>query len=100
MGESDQSQDPPLLANATPSVHRSRPVLGTIVAILGVCAGLFGSLMLFVGIPGIFVTFMRDNSRDFPGDLLECIMFLLIGFFCLYISIRWCRTVCGIFAGK
>jgi hypothetical protein len=100
MGESDQSAEPPVLAYATPSVHRGYPVLGAIVALLGACTGLFGSLMLLVGIPAILDTFTRDNSRDFPGDLFECSLFLLIGFFCLYIAVRWCRAVRGIFTGK
>lgn len=74
--------------------------MGTIVGLLGVCAGLFGALMLFYGIPGIVYVFTRSNSRDFAGDLFELVMFLLIGVVSLYVSFRWCRAVRGIFAGR
>jgi len=56
--------------------------------------------MLFYGVPGIPYVFFHDNKVDFPGDLFELIMFLVIGVFCLYVAFRWCRAARRIFSGR
>jgi uncharacterized membrane protein HdeD (DUF308 family) len=100
VNQNDQSSEPTALDYAKPSRRHGNPVLGVVVAALGVCAGLFGALMLFYGIPGIVYVFTRSNSRDFAGDLFEVVTFLLIGILSLYAAMRWCRAVRGIMAGR
>jgi hypothetical protein len=99
VSENDPSTEPVKLEYAAPA-RRGRPVLGIIVAILGMAAGMFGALMLFYGIPGIIYVFARDNRADFPGDLFEAAMFLIIGSFCLAVAIRWCCAARGIMRGE
>ena len=98
--EHDPPSQPAALDYAAPSTRRGKPALGIIVGLLGACAGLFGSLMLFYGIPGIVYVFTRSNSRDFAGDLFMVVMFLLIGIVSLYVAFRWCRAVRGIIIGR
>ena len=100
VNENNPRSKPPALDYAAPSTRRGNPILGIVVGILGVCAGLFGAVMLFYAIPGVVYVFTRSNRGDFAGDLFEVVMFLVIGAFCLYVAIRWCRAVRGIIAGK
>ena len=100
MSEDPQTSQSTTLDYGAPAGRRGNPVLGVVVGVLGVCAGLFGGLMLFYGIPGIVYVFTRSNSRDFGGDLFEVVMFVLIGIVSLYVAVRWCRSVRGIIAGR
>jgi hypothetical protein len=83
-----------------PPVRRAQPFLGAIVAVLAVADGLFGALMLLCGIPGIPYVMFHANSADFAGDVFQLTMFLLIGFFCLYIAVRWLREAARLLSGK
>ena len=85
---------------ATPPTHRGRPVVGSFVALLAICASLFGLLMLSVGIPGLVEVCFHSEKADFAHDLFEVSMFLLIGVFCICVAIRWFRAFPGIIAGK
>jgi hypothetical protein len=97
--DSHPPDDTPVLAYSAPLARSGRPLLGTVVAVLAVVAGFFGAVMMFYGISGVPYVFFHDNSVDFPGDLFELIMFLLIGMFCLYVAVRWCRMVPRIISG-
>ncbi|HEY2588132.1 MAG TPA: hypothetical protein VGI81_20480 [Tepidisphaeraceae bacterium] len=99
MNDSKASPPAPVLTYATPSARRGRPVLAVLVAILGIGAGLFGALMLFYGIAGVLYVCTRDNGADFPSDLIVVVLFLVIGIFCCYVALRWCRAVRRIFSG-
>lgn len=81
-----------MLDYGRPPTGRGNAVLGIVVGLLGLCALAFGMLMLFIGVPGIFEVFSSSNSQDFPGDLFEVVMFLLIGIVCVYVAIRWFRA--------
>jgi hypothetical protein len=100
VNEHDPPPRPAALDYAGPSTLRGRPVLGVIVAILGVCVGSFGALTLSYGVVGIVYVFTRSNRRDFAGDLFETVMFLLIGIVCLYVAFRWCRAARAIVVGR
>jgi hypothetical protein len=100
MSQDNRAPQPTALDYAKPTRRRGNPVLGVTVGTLGVCAGLFGTLMLFQAILGAVYVFTRSNSRDLAGDFFALMLFLLIGIVCLYVAIRWCRAACGIVAGR
>jgi hypothetical protein len=99
--EPPPSPNPPVLPYGTRPVSHPRPLLGIVVALLATVSGLFGGLMLFHGILGIPFVFSRRNrnSVTFGGDVFELAMFLVIGVFCLYISVRWYRKVPALMSG-
>jgi hypothetical protein len=49
---------------------------------------------------GMVSAFRKSPTRDFPGDLFMSVMLTLVGGVCLYVALRWCRAVRGIFEGK
>jgi membrane associated rhomboid family serine protease len=93
---------PPVLPYHSPQPRepRGNPALAVLVGLLGAVAGLFGALMLFYGCIGIWYVCTKSVRRDLPGDLFEMGMFLLIGGFCEFIAVRWCRSVARISAGR
>ncbi len=91
MSEKDRVSPPTPLDYATPSKGRGDPSLGVVVAVLGVCAGLFGVLMLLGGLAGMINECMQSNGRDRAGHLFGPAIFLLVGAVSLYVAVRWCR---------
>ena len=100
MSENDPSREPVKLDYAAEPDRHGGQVLGIVVGILGMIAGGFGGLMLFYGVIGIVYIFTRSLRADFAGDLFGVIMFLIIGSFCLAVSIRWCRAAGRVMRGE
>jgi hypothetical protein len=59
--------------------------------VLGIFAGLFALPMLFFGVFGIVYSLRYSKKSNRPGDLFEASMFLVIGLFCAFVCVRWCR---------
>lgn len=100
MSENGPSRKPVKLDYAAEPDRRGSQVLGIVVGILGMLTGGFGALTLFYGVIGMVCVFTRSLRPDFAGDLFEGVMFLIIGSFCLAVSIRWYRTAGRIMKGK
>lgn len=91
--------DRPTLDYATPPSHEppgqesTRPVASewraSLAGVFGVVAGLFGGLMLFVGVPGIH--WLLTSDRADSGDVFSVAMFNGIGLVGLYVAFRWLR---------
>ena len=67
-----------------------------IAQVLGVLIGLFAALMLFYGIEGAFFVVEHDFIQhpadvNRASDCFGAVMFLAIGIFCGFVSIRWIR---------
>lgn len=92
MSENDPSREPVKLDYAAPPPRRGRSFLGIIVGILGITVGMFGMLMLINGILGVIYVLSHSNRTVLRGDLFEAVMLLIIGSFCLAVSIRWCSA--------
>ena len=65
--------------------------MSALAAVLGTLAGLFGALMLFYGVVGIF-WLVRDRRRIDGEDVFEVAMFNIIGALSAYFAIRWIRS--------
>jgi hypothetical protein len=100
VNQTSRSDDPQILQYATPSFTRRHPFLAALVAIVGICLGLFGLLLLFEAALAATFYFAEGNSRDFAGDLSEVALVLLLGLIRLYVSNRLFRAAHSIFAGR
>ena len=65
--------------------------MSAIAAVLRTVAGLFGALMLFYGVAGIF-WLVRDRRRVDGEDVFEVAMFNIIGGLSAFVAIRWIRS--------
>ena len=43
------------------------------------------------GVFGIVYSLLYSKKSNRPGDLFEACMFLVIGLFCAFVCVRWCR---------
>lgn len=94
MGDSrfDESPNPPppTLEYRRRSGGAGNVVLAGIVVVLGLAGGLFGAVTLFLGITGVIYCLTTAARADVASDLLESVLFLLIGGVSLIAAVRWC----------
>ena len=87
----NKPDDPQALDYAAPATPARNSSMSAIAAVLGTVAGLFGALMLFYGVAGIF-WLVRDRRRVDGEDVFEVAMFNIIGGLSAFFAIRWIRS--------
>lgn len=95
----DSLPQPTPLDYPAPEPGHRQPVLRTIAALFGGCAGLAGASALVLGVHGKF-TCVRNVSADFAQDLFGVSIVLLIAAICVVAAHRWCRAAARLFAGR
>jgi hypothetical protein len=83
----ERSKDIPPLEYATPK-RPERSARSAAAIVFGVMAGLFGALMLFYGVEGI-VWLVRDWKRVDDQDVVDVVVWNIIGLVCAYAAWRW-----------
>ena len=82
----------PTLDYAKPPAKDYRLIRGA-AGVLGLALGMFAVPMLWIGVEGLVEVIRRPPPRiDVPGDIFEMVMFILIGLFCGFVSVRWIRA--------
>ena len=77
---------------AKPPAKDHRLIRG-LAAVLGLALGMFAVPMLWIGLEGLVEVLRRPPPRiDLPGDMFGVAMFILIGLFCGFVSVRWIRA--------
>jgi hypothetical protein len=64
--------------------------MAPVAVVAGVVVGLFGAIVLFYGIGGVYWLF-RDRRRADGEDVFEVALINLIGAVCAFFAWRWVR---------
>ena len=82
----------PTLDYAKPPAKDYR-LIGGLAGVLGLALGMCAVPMLWMGVEGIVEVIRLPPPRiDLPVDIFEIVMFILIGLFCGFVSVRWIRA--------
>ena len=86
-------KDPIPLEYGSPDSRAPGPLRRGIACILGALAGIFALPKLLFGVVGVGYALMASTRADRLGDLFEAGMFLIIGLFCAFMCVRWCKPI-------